>query len=107
MDPCEAAFELEARLPGSSEVLRVAFRVSATEARAFESLPRDREIPEMVRSRIRAEEQNHQRQCIVRAMAESMAEKMMKLIESRDPQFGYSPEQWREMNREETKSTKG
>jgi hypothetical protein len=107
MDPCEAAFELEARLPGSSEVLRVAFRVSETEARALKPLPRDREIPEMVRSRMRAEEQKYRRGLIVGAMAESMAEKMMKLIESRDPQFGYSPEQWREMNREETKSTKG
>lgn len=65
-------------------------------AEAMRTLPRDREISFMPESQRRACDMVARRRHLARCIAESMTEKLLKAVESRDTQNGYSPEEMTE-----------
>lgn len=67
-------------------------------SRVFSPLPRDREIPFAFESQRIASDQIRQRQELARIISADLTEALLKLIEKQDPQFGYSPEQWENIN---------
>lgn len=90
---------LEVTLPNNGKRLGAAVQVSEHLFReSFEPLPRDRELPFAVRSRIQAEQQNRMRRDIASTLGEQLADKILELIESEDPRQGYSAEEWRSIN---------
>ena len=65
---------------------------------SFRALPRNREIPWELEAGYKAAKQKNMRQIIARHMGEQLAHAMIELIESNDPQYGYSAEEWRQIN---------
>lgn len=95
----QAHFSVTVKLPRTHDYLRSEFRLSPMESVVFGPLPRDRELGFMVDARRAADAQKERRAMLVRFIAEQLAEHITTLIEKRDPQFGYSPEEWERMHR--------
>jgi hypothetical protein len=90
---------LKVKLPNGGKQLRAVIRVEEhIFQESFAPLPIDRELPFAVHSHIIARRQKKLRRDIANALARQLADKMIKLIESEDPQQGYSSEEWRQIN---------
>lgn len=97
MNP-DIVFEAGIRMPRLGKVHRLEFRIDpALLDDCYKPLPRDRELSFAVESRIEAARMRKMRRDISNSIAEQMADKLVELLEKEDPQFGYSPEQWREI----------
>lgn len=66
---------------------------------AFSQLPRDREVSFAPRSAEQAVDMRRKRVELARHIAESLAQSLLRAIESRDPINGYSAEEWKEINK--------
>lgn len=66
----------------------------------FAPLPRDRELAWAPKSRDQAREQIKLRQEWTKRLGLKIADSILKCIESQDPHFGYSPEEWKRINNE-------
>lgn len=87
--------EISARLP-DREPISIAMRPhSVHEEEAFSSLPRDHDF-QFLRDndRARIEKTRQIRRMVARYFAEELAEKLLEMMEARDPKMGYSPEEW-------------
>lgn len=90
-------------LPWHSEVIASEIEICRLEAEdSIAPLPRDRELPFAVLDHERACRMQEKRRwlcgVIGRDLATHITEAIMKAVESRDPQFGYSPEEWNRLN---------
>lgn len=64
----------------------------------FALLPSERELPWEIQAQEKARMQIRLRREIARDLGEQLAAKILELIEREDPQHGYSPEEWRQIN---------
>jgi hypothetical protein len=68
-----------------------------TWSRSFAALPRNREIDP--REQLTALEMKRLREHLARDIGRQLAAKLLEIIEKKDPQFGYSAEEWERMQR--------
>ncbi len=86
---------------GYGEPKHVGFAVSEDIfRRVFAPLPRNREISFEFQAQAEAARMIKARQELAHAIADDMAAQLLKLIEATDPQYGYSPQEWADINRE-------
>jgi len=87
-------------LPWHTEELVKAIEVHPKEAECLKPLSRDREL--FAESAIRAREQIIDRQALIKYLARHLAfylqDAIASSVESRDPQQGYPPEEWKKLN---------
>lgn len=67
-------------------------------AESFAPLPRDREIRSAVDAQEKVDHQQAMRRHIAHSFGQQLVAKILELIEREDPQHGYSPEEWRQIN---------
>jgi len=63
-------------------------------AKTFAPLPREREVPFAVEAQDRAARMANDRMHWSRQLGEYIAAEIIRTLQARDPQFGYSPEEW-------------
>ena len=93
-------------LPWHSEPIVKSIDVESIHERSLHPLPRDREIiPESAKE---ATHQTIQRKRLIDLvsgeLAQNLKDAILEAVESRDPQHGYSPEEWEKMHRAEESS---
>lgn len=64
---------------------------------SFSPLPRTREVPWEQQEYVQWVHQQQMRRKLAKAVSEQLAHKLLELIEAQDPQFGFTPEQWKEI----------
>lgn len=103
-DPFYAKITITVDLPWHSEPITKCIDIELRHTgESLHPLPRDREIiPESAR---RAIHQTVQRSRLVDYVSEelvhSLKDAILEAVESRDPQHGYSPEEWKKIHKEE------
>ena len=95
----ECQIELRVKLPGELLPVCVPYTIGAPSAECFRPLPKDREVPFMPRSAELAMEMQRQRREIVEHAGKELIHSLLDYIQSKDPQHGYSPEEWKEINK--------
>lgn len=101
MNP-DMEIRIEITMPNSRKRLCFGMRLSEhVFSESFAPLPRDRELSFAVESRMRAAKQKEMRRFLARNMAEDFAAKFLETIEKEDPQNGFTPQEWAEINPKE------
>lgn len=91
--------EVTIRLPWAPSPVCKRLELSRETFGALEPLPRGREVPWDFEERRIAIQQAKERELHYEVLKSKLAAIIEEAVRSRDPQNGYSPEEWAKMNR--------